>query len=403
MKCMDVLVIGGGPAGMRAAEISSAAGLRTLLADRMPSVGRKFLVAGRGGLNLTHSEPVEKFPARYGDGDRWASLLADFSPADLRAWAKGLGIETFVGTSGRVFPTSKQAAPLLRRWIKRLKEQKVEFRARHEWTGFERNADGTWKFEFRTPDGISKIQARAAVLALGGGSWPQTGSNGAWVEILGRAGVRIAPLAAANSGYEVDWPSPFLEVAEGRPLKNIAVRAGTETVAGELLITRYGLEGGAIYQLGRTLRGMSRPRIVVDLKPAFTLAQLAAKLAPSPPGGLFERAVRSWKLSVVAAALLRGHAKDLSVKSLAALVKEFPIELLRPRPIAEAISSAGGVVWAELDGNLMLKRCPGIFCAGEMIDWEAPTGGYLLQGCFSTATRAGHGVQKFLDGIIPSK
>ena len=174
---MDVLVIGGGPAGLRAAEISSAAGLRTILADRMPSVGRKFLVAGRGGLNLTHSEPVEKFPARYGGGEHWDSLLADFSPADLRAWAKGLGIETFIGTSGRVFPTSKQAAPLLRRWIKRLKEQKVEFRTRHEWIGFQRIGDGTWAFEFRTPDGSSIIQARAVVLALGGGSWPQTGSE----------------------------------------------------------------------------------------------------------------------------------------------------------------------------------------------------------------------------------
>jgi uncharacterized flavoprotein (TIGR03862 family) len=394
---MDVLIIGGGPAGLRAAELSSAAGWRTVVTDRMPSVGRKFLVAGRGGLNLTHSEPLEEFSARYAGGDRWRLLLADFSPADLRAWAKELGIETFIGTSGRVFPTTKQAAPLLHRWIKRLKEQQVEFRTRHDWTGFRRDADGIWECEFRTPAGTSAIRSRAVVLALGGGSWPQTGSNGAWVDILGRAGIQLVPLTPANSGYEVDWPAAFLEAVEGKPLKNIVVRAGKESVAGELLITRYGLEGGAIYQLSRTLRGMSQTQIVIDLKPTFTREQLAAKLSTSSSGRLLDEAVRRWKLSPVAEALLRGRAQDTSLESLAALAKEFPIDLLRPRPIAEAISSAGGVAWSELDEDLMLKRCPGIFCAGEMIDWEAPTGGYLLQGCFSTATRAARGVSKHLE------
>jgi uncharacterized flavoprotein (TIGR03862 family) len=395
-KC-DVLIIGGGPAGLRAAEIASGAGWQTILADRMPSVGRKFLVAGRGGLNLTHSEPMEKFPARYGGDSRWSSLLADFSPAHLRAWAEGLGVETFVGTSGRVFPTTKQAAPLLRRWIKRLKEQKVEFRTRHEWTSLREGTDHAWQLDFRTPEGFSTIQARAVILALGGGSWPQTGSNGAWIEILRRADIEITPLTAANCGYEVAWTSAFLEAAEGQPLKNIVVHAGGEQVAGELLVTRYGLEGGAIYQLGRALREMPSPRIILDLKPAFTVDQLLAKLPSATHDQLLDTVVRHWKLSPVAAALVRTRCEKISAESLASLVKAFPLDLLRPRPLAEAISSAGGVAWSELNDDLMLKRCPGIFCAGEMIDWEAPTGGYLLQGCFSTATRATRGLIRFLN------
>ena len=368
-----------------------------MLADRMPSVGRKFLVAGRGGLNLTHSEPMENFPARYGGDPRWSSFLADFSPSDLRAWAHQLGIETFIGTSGRIFPTTKQAAPLLRRWIKRLREQHVEFRTRHEWTGFESHADGTWNFQFQTPDGTASIHARAVILALGGGSWPQTGSNGAWLDILAREGIEIAPLTPANCGYEVDWPTAFLSVAEGKPLKNIVARAGEETVAGELLITRYGLEGGALYQLSRTLRAMPEPQITIDLKPTFTVEQLAAKIPLLRQGEeIMGTAARCWKLSPVAGALLSSRKEIETVTELAALAKNFPIALRGPRPLAEAISSAGGIAWPELDETLMLKRFSGLFCAGEMIDWEAPTGGYLLQGCFSTATRAATGAVHFL-------
>jgi uncharacterized flavoprotein (TIGR03862 family) len=389
----DVLVIGGGPAGLRAAEIASAAGRRTLVADRMPSVGRKFLVAGRGGLNLTHSEPVGPFAARYGDDARWRSLLADFSPADLRAWAGELGIETFVGTSGRIFPATKQAAPLLRRWVARLRKQDVEFRLRHEWTGLT-PVKGRRSATFNTPAGEMAIRAQAIVLALGGGSWPQTGSNGAWISILRQAGVDIKPLAPANCGYEVGWPADFLHVAEGRPLKNIVVRAGSESIAGELLITRYGLEGGALYQLGRMLRAMEKPFITIDLKPSFTREQLAAKL-PSHDKNPAHTAARAWKLGPVAKALLSSHPVSSS-DDLAGLAKSFPVQLRGPRPLDEAISSAGGVAWAELDENLMLRRLPGVFCAGEMIDWEAPTGGYLLQGCFATATRAARGVERFL-------
>jgi uncharacterized flavoprotein (TIGR03862 family) len=395
----DVLVIGGGPAGLRAAEIVSAAGWRTIVTDRMPSVGRKFLVAGRGGLNLTHSEPMEKFVTRYGDSAHWRRLLADFSPEDLRAWALGLEIETFVGTSGRVFPTTKQAAPLLRRWIARLKKQGVEFRMRHEWRGLSAIADQNASFE--TPHGTVVIAARAIVLALGGGSWPQTGSNGGWISILQAAGVETSALAPANCGYEVSWPAAFLTEAEGLPLKNIVVRTSGGSAAGELLITRYGLEGGALYQLGRLLRADARPAITIDLKPGATEEQLAAKLG-SDPRDLLATANRVWRLSPSATALLRLKPVK-SGRELAALAKNFWIRLKGPRPLAEAISSAGGVAWKELTDHLMLRKLPGWFCAGEMIDWEAPTGGYLIQGCFSTATRAARGVDTFFRDVPRTK
>jgi len=398
----DVLVVGGGPAGLRAAELVSAAGLRTVLADHKPSVGRKFLVAGRGGLNLTHCAPVENFSGRYsGPAERWQSLLAGFSPGDLRAWAEDLGIETFVGTSGRVFPLTKQAAPLLRRWIERLRRQGVSFRPRYGLAGFRRMENGEWEVEFTMPKGAVTLRVRAVILALGGASWPQTGSDGGWVRLFTQAGIAVTPLAPANCGYEADWPSGFLEQAEGLPLKNVVVRAGGESVAGELLITKYGLEGGAIYQLGRELRTMPQPKIEIDLKPGFTTGQLVDKLTynmhtAKEPSSPLEVAVRAWRLSRVAHYLLHMRAQFGSIRDLAALAKAYPLVLRGPRPIEEAISTAGGVSWEELDDDLMLKRWPGIFCAGEMIDWDAPTGGYLIQGCFSTATRAARGAQKFL-------
>jgi uncharacterized flavoprotein (TIGR03862 family) len=388
----DVLVVGGGPAGLRAAELVSAAGRRTLLADHKASVGRKFLVAGRGGLNLTHSEPVENFPLRYGtETGRWKQLLADFSPADLQKWAAGLGVETFVGTSGRVFPMTKQAAPLLRRWIERLRKQGVSFRPRYSLTRFARMETGEWQVEFATPDGYVLFQAEALILALGGASWPETGSDGGWVPILAKSGVTITPLAPANCGFEVDWPSEFLTKAEGLPLKNIAIRANGESVRGELLITKYGLEGGALYQLGRELRKIARLQIEIDLKPEMEADQIGAKIQHAKGGRILDQAAQAWRLSKAALALLALRAPFASPAELAALTKAYPITLKGPRPIEEAISSAGGISWDELDDDLMLKRLPGVFCAGEMIDWDAPTGGYLIQGCFSTATRAARG------------
>jgi uncharacterized flavoprotein (TIGR03862 family) len=399
MPTSDVLIIGGGPAGLRAGQVISAAGLTTVLADRMPSVGRKFLVAGRGGLNLTHSEPVEHFPARYGtETARWQRLLAGFSPDDLRGWAADLGIETFVGTSGRVFPTTKQAAPLLRRWVTRLRQQGVVFRLCHRLTGFRALAAGGFEADFSTPNGPATLQARALILALGGASWPQTGSDGAWTLMLTGHKIAVHPLAPANCGWEVAWPAGFLAEAEGLPLKNIVVHAGEESVAGELLVTRYGLEGGAIYQLGRALRAQDKPRLIVDLKPAFDLAALLGKITASKAPSV-AAATRAWRLSVPAGALLRLHEPFSSWEQVARLARALPIDLAGPRPISEAISTAGGIAWEELDDNLMLRRLPGLACAGEMIAWEAPTGGYLLQGCFATATRAATGVLNFLTGV----
>jgi uncharacterized flavoprotein (TIGR03862 family) len=384
---VDIVVVGGGPAGLRAAELVSAAGFSTVLADQMRSVGRKFLVAGRGGLNLTHAEAPEDFCRRYGEPqERWKDLLTEFSPQDLRDWAEGLGIETFVGTSRRVFPVGKHAAPLLRRWIERLRRQGVDFRLRHRLAAF-RRTENEWEIEFE-PGGF--LRARALILALGGASWPQTGSDGAWTKLFAGSKTELIPLAPANVGYEVDWPPEFLGAAEGLPLKNVMVSAGGQSVMGELLITKYGLEGGALYQLGPELRGMARPEIVIDLKPTFTAPQLAAKSGAVPS---LKRAAKAWRLSRAAAELLRLRGPDAP---LAETVKAFRLPLRGPRPIAEAISTAGGVSWDSLDGNLMLKDGPGIFCAGEMIDWEAPTGGYLLQGCLATGTRAGRAAARFL-------
>ena len=392
----DVLVIGGGPAGLRAAELTSAAGFRTILADRMRSLGRKFLVAGRGGLNLTHAEPLATFVTRYGlPEERWRDLLTSFSPAHLRAWAAGLGVETFVGTSQRVFPLEKHAAPLLRRWIERLRGQGVSSRLRHRLIHFRPAENGPWVIELEQPEGRVVVQARALVLALGGASWPQTGCDGSWVPIFTEAGIPVAPLAPANSGYEIAWSPEFLAQAEGKPLKNIVVSAGGEKVAGELLITRYGLEGGALYQLSAILRHLDPLQIFLDLKPTFTPDQLIAKLQHLNEFSPRDLA-QAWRLGTAAENLLAREAPFSSKQAAAAAAKALPLHLRGPRPIEEAISSAGGVKWESLDSQLMLKTHRGIFCAGEMIDWEAPTGGYLLQGCFATGTRAAQGVVRYL-------
>lgn len=382
----QLAVIGGGPAGLRAAEVAASAGLKVTVYDGKPSVGRKLLVAGKGGLNLTHGESFEGFVTRYAGPDQppdiWKDLIGAFDPLSLRAWAADLGIETFQATSGRVYPKAMKAAPLLRRWIERLRALGVSFQMNHRWIGMESGAPKHLRFsegQTATTD--------AVVFAMGGGSWGKTGSDGGWLDGFRKLGIECNSLAAANCGWEHDWPPGVLESAEGKPLKNIHVRAGGLVAIGELMVTRYGLEGGAIYQLGAALRAMKQPAISIDFKPTFTVEQLAAKME-SVRRDFLQQAVIRWKLSEPAAAILA--RKDFpDAISLAKEVKNCVVFFERPRPIDEAISSAGGVKWTELDGNLMLKKQPGIFVAGEMIDWEAPTGGYLMQGCFASGTRAG--------------
>lgn len=394
---IDVAVIGGGPAGLRAAELAAAGGASVTVFDAKASVGRKFLVAGGGGLNITKDEPVDLFATRYRGPDMppefWRTRISEFGPAQLREWAAGLGVETFVASTKRVYPQEMKAAPLLRRWVQRLRKSGVRFAMHHRWTG--------WAGEtltFQTPDGVREHQARATILALGGGSWPETGSDGAWQEILLREGIDVAPLEAANCGWEVAWPAALLAEAEGRPLKNILARVGGEEARGELLVTRYGLEGGAIYQLGAALRAALAPRIEVDLKPSLDVARLVRKLGPARRNLLAEAAGR-WRLDAAAVAILSHHPDRGSwttPEALAAAVKGVPIELTGPRPLAEAISSAGGVRWAGLDETLMLRARPGVFAAGEMIDWEAPTGGFLMQGCLATGGHAALSAMRWL-------
>jgi uncharacterized flavoprotein (TIGR03862 family) len=388
---MKIAVIGGGPAGLRAAEVAATAGAAVTVFDAKPSVGRKLLVAGRGGLNLTHGEEFARFVSRYaGPGqpdDFWKNLLASFTPADLRAWAAGLGIETFEQRTGRVYPEEMKAAPLLRRWVERLRGLGVSFEMKHRWTGLVPGPPHT--LEFAVHDERRTFAADAVILALGGASWPVTGSDGTWTSLLESLGIGVNPLVPANCGWETPWPAEVLAVAEGQPLKNLVVRAGDHEAAGELMVTAYGLEGGALYQLGAALRAMAEPVIHIDFKPTFSAEELARK--------------GSWKLSPAAEAILRhgvstedsgeeGKAcgKMPQPRLLAVRAKACPVVFTGPRPIDEAISSAGGVLWEELDANLMLKKLPGVFVAGEMIDWEAPTGGYLMQGCFATGTLAGN-------------
>ncbi|MGI8820179.1 MAG: NAD(P)/FAD-dependent oxidoreductase [Chthoniobacterales bacterium] len=394
IPAQPVLIVGGGPAGLRAAEVAATAGAKVILCEAQPSVGRKFLVAGRGGLNLTHSEPVEKFPARYrAREERWRDLLAEFGPVELQVWASEVGVETYHGTSGRVFPRGQKAAVLLRAWMERLRRLEVDIRTGARLASL-RPAGVGWSATLERAEESFSVAAKAVVLALGGASWPDTGSDGSWPQILTGMAVAIAPWVPANCGWEVDWPADLLERAEGLPLKNLTASVGAESVSGELLITRYGLEGGAIYRLGPALREMRSPMITLDLKPQLTAAALHARLAAAPSESNWQR---SLKLSPAAAALLQTlfGEETAEPERLVRRVKALPLQLTGPRPIAEAISSAGGICWDELDEMLMLRRCPGLFAAGEMIDWEAPTGGYLLQGCFSTGTRAGRAAARF--------
>ena len=399
-------VIGGGPAGLMAAEILVQGGSRVDLYDAMPSVGRKFLVAGKGGLNLTHSEPREQFLARY--GSRRAQLepfLNAFGPEELRKWAAELGIQTFTGTSGRIFPAGMKAAPLLFQWRQRLSANGVVFHMRHKWLGW--HADRSLRFE--TPAGEEHIQADATVLALGGGSWAKLGSSGAWSGILAKEGIELAPFKPANCGFEVSWSAHFRTKYDGQPLKSVVItftNAQNLTIQrqGEFIVTPQGVEGSLIYALSASLRDEIETNgsaiIHLDLAPDWTQERLAGRLGQT-------RGARSFSSHLGKATGIKGVKAGLlwefvpkadwsDPQKLAGAIKDLSITLNAPCALDEAISTAGGVRFEALDERLMLRKIPGVFCAGEMLDWEAPTGGYLMTGCFATGRAAGMGVLAWL-------
>lgn len=396
MASASIAVIGAGPAGLAAAERLSAAGHPVAVYDRMPSPARKFLMAGRGGLNLTHSEPLDTFLQRYGEASaQLEPALRGFTPEDLRAWAAGLGQPTFVGSSGRVFPESFKASPLLRAWLARLEAQGVRLHPRHAWEGW--TDDG--RLAFTTPQGPLDITADATVLALGGASWPRLGADGGWVARLRERGVTVHELTAANMGVNIAWSPVFRDRFAGTPLKRIALACGADHVRGEAVITTEGLEGGVIYALSRAIRTALRGgpvTLLMDLRPDLSLEALTARLAAAPRKLSFANLMRkSAGLSLGAAGLVReaaGEARPTDPATLARFIKAVPLPLTGTAGIARAISSAGGIAWEELRPNYELKRLPGVFACGEMLDWDAPTGGYLLQGCFSTGHAAAKGV-----------
>jgi uncharacterized flavoprotein (TIGR03862 family) len=369
----------------------------------MPSLGRKFLLAGRGGLNLTHGEDLQRLLSRYGAGEpRLRAAIEAFPPQALRDWCEGLGQGTFVGTSGRVFPKAMKSSPLLRAWLRRLDGEGVVFRPRHCWAGW----DDEGRLVFEAPEGRVTVEADATVLALGGASWPRLGSTGDWVEPLRAAGIAVAPLVSANCGFTVGWSDVLREKFAGQPLKRIALSFGGAVVRGEAMITSAGIEGGAVYALSGRLRdGIAAGGNVLlhlDLRPDTARDQLEKRLTASRGKQSLATFLRkAASLSPAAIGLLHevspGKLAALSPADLAALIKTVPIRLTGVAPIARAISSAGGILFDEIDADYMLRRKPGVFVAGEMLDWEAPTGGYLLQACFATGVAAGRGVLKWLE------
>ncbi|MEX0292831.1 TIGR03862 family flavoprotein [Pseudomonas putida] len=397
------VVIGAGPAGLMAAEALAQAGLAVQVFDAMPSVGRKFLLAGVGGMNITHSEPYPQFVARYAERESEIKrLLGDFDADALRQWIHGLGIETFVGTSGRVFPTDMKAAPLLRAWLKRLRDSGVVIHTRHRWLGW--HADGALQIAY--PQGELQVKADVVVLALGGGSWARLGSDGAWQPVLAERAVDISPLQASNCGFEVaGWSALLKDKFAGAPLKNIALgMPGTATRKGEFILTAQGVEGSLVYAWSAPLREAinrdGQATLLLDLlpdKPVDKIAQALAK--PRGSRSMAKHLHSQLGIDGAKAALLRELTDQATFADMAALaraIKALPITLVRTRPLDEAISSAGGVRFEGLDEGLMLKGMPGVFCAGEMLDWEAPTGGYLLTACFASGLRAGRAAADWL-------
>ena len=394
-------VIGAGPAGLMAAQVAAERGLEVHVFDGMPSVGRKFLLAGVGGLNLTHAEPLPAFTTRYAQrADRLRPWLQAFGPDELRAWAAGLGITTFVGSSQRVFPTDMKAAPLLRAWLHRLRAQGVHLHMRHRWQGWA--DDGSLVFD--TPAGRQQHSATATVLALGGASWPQLGSDGAWWPVLQSAGADLAPLQPSNCGFEVPWSEHLKQRFAGAPLKGVAVTIGDWHQAGEMVLTASGVEGSLVYAASSRLReGLAREgqaTFLLDLLHARSLDWVRAELAhPRGTRSLATHLKSRLKIDGAKAALLWElvpKAAQADPDQLAAYIKAMPVRVTATRPIAEAISSAGGVRFEGLDEQLMLRSRPSVFVAGEMLDWEAPTGGYLLTGCFATGRVAGQGAAAWM-------
>ncbi|MBS3954011.1 MAG: TIGR03862 family flavoprotein [Methylomicrobium sp.] len=402
-------VIGGGPAGLMAAEVLIGAGLTVHVYDAMPSVGRKFLIAGKGGMNITHSEPLPQFLTRY--GKRQAALapcVNQFSPEKLRAWLAELGIQSFTGSSGRVFPEQMKAAPLLRSWLHRLRERGVKFFMRHEWCNWQALDQG-YLLEFNTPEGIKTQQTDAVILALGGGSWAKLGSTGAWVSLLQHQGVSVAPLLPSNCGFDVAWSEYFSEHFAGQPVKTVVMsftdsQGDRHSKRGEFNITSTGVEGSLIYALSSVLRDETRSSghadLLIDLLPDVPLNRLIERLEqPRGKSSLTNHLRKKAGLTRVKASLLReclapGLFDDMA--HLAHAIKHMPLRVMAARPLDEAISSAGGVVFEALTDDLMIKAWPGIFCAGEMLDWEAPTGGYLLTACLATGRAAGQGAINWL-------
>jgi hypothetical protein len=393
MPGSSAAVIGGGPAGLMAAEILSAGGLAVTVYDRMPSVGRKFLMAGRGGLNLTHSEDFAPFLSRYGSAaEPLRAALESFPPRALMDWAEGLGQTLFVGSSGRIFPRAWKASPLLRAWLARLGAQGVRFATRQDWRGW----DETGALILATPEGDVRVHADATVLALGGASWPKLGANGAWAPLLSRQGVAVTAMRPANCGFALSWSDLFAARFAGAAVKNIALGFGGRVARGDAIVTAYGIEGGPVYALADGLRDAiaadGHAALRVDLRPDLEEAEIARRLAQPRPGqslaNILRKALRFGPLEIH---LLREGRGEVVADpaALARRIKTLTLSVTAPQPLARAISTAGGIAFSALDESLMLRALPGVFAAGEMLDWEAPTGGYLLQACLATGVLAG--------------
>lgn len=397
MRKREIAIFGGGPAGLFAAEHLSLRGHSVTVYEQMPTVGRKFMLAGKSGLNITHSEDFAQFAQRYGASNRHLrSALEHFTPQNLRDWADALGAQTFVGSSGRVFPKAMKASPLLRAWIKRLEAQGVKILTRHKWTGFENG-----KPIIETPTGTEAITCDAALFAFGGASWPKLGSNGAWIEPFTEQDILSAPMRPANCGFDVNWSDFFAERFAGEPVKSVTITSEAGVTQGEFVITRGGVEGSLVYAHSSALRDALQQNghadLILDLAPGRSLERLTHDINRQDSKLSISNLLRKGAgLTGVKAALVLEFQREKDTAKLAHTIKALKIPLVRPRPIEEAISSAGGIEWRELDEHYMLNKLPGAFVAGEMIDWEAPTGGYLLTACFATGLAAANGIDNWL-------